>query len=209
MFNSKFSSPFPLPFCLADQTLNDFCSGWNQLPHTPYVLALPSSMSWSCLSVSPTLRYHSNASFTLTTTLGMLLWTFPGSHYLLCLHTQSWLSFANESTARKVMKLRMWTSKFLSLWLCWVSVAAQSFSSCGEGASHHGGFSCCEAKAWEWTSVVVVYTLNCPSACGIFPDQGSNPVPCIGGQILNHWITREVPRFFLSPNSGCQWFKRL
>ena len=29
--------------------------------------------------------------------------------------------------------------------------------------------------------------------CGIFPDQGSNHVPCIGRQILKHWTTREVP----------------
>ena len=29
-------------------------------------------------------------------------------------------------------------------------------------------------------------------ACGIFPDQGSNGVPCIGRQILIHYATREV-----------------
>ena len=28
---------------------------------------------------------------------------------------------------------------------------------------------------------------------GQFPDQGSNPCPCIGRQILNHWTTREAP----------------
>ena len=28
-----------------------------------------------------------------------------------------------------------------------------------------------------------------------FPDQGSNPHPCIGRQSLNHWIIREVPEF--------------
>ena len=41
-------------------------------------------------------------------------------------------------------------------------------------------------------SVVEVYTLNCPGACGIFSDQGSNQCPCIGRQVLNHWTTREV-----------------
>ena len=175
---------------------------------TPCVLAFPSSISWTSLSVSPTLRYHSNASFILTTTLGMLLWTFPGSHYLPCLHAQSWPFFANGSTERKVMKLQM--NFPISSWLCWVFVAAQSFSSCGVRASRCGGFFCCRAQAWErvdFSSCAI--QLNCPSACGIFPDQGSNPVPCIGGHILNHWITREVPCFFLSPNSGCQWVKRL
>ena len=34
---------------------------------------------------------------------------------------------------------------------------------------------------------------SCSAACGIFPDQGSNPGPCIGRQILNHCATREVP----------------
>ena len=29
-----------------------------------------------------------------------------------------------------------------------------------------------------------------------FPDRGSNPCPCIGRWILNHWTTREVPRHF-------------
>ena len=45
-------------------------------------------------------------------------------------------------------------------------------------------------------SVVAVHGLRCPSACGIFPDQGSHCVPCIGMRILNHWTTREVPGFF-------------
>ena len=42
--------------------------------------------------------------------------------------------------------------------------------------------------------VVVVHGLGCPMHVGSsFPDQGSNPHPCIGRQILNHWTTREVP----------------
>ena len=36
-------------------------------------------------------------------------------------------------------------------------------------------------------SVVVPHRLHCPSACGIFLDQGSNPVPGI-----NHLTTREI-----------------
>ena len=30
-------------------------------------------------------------------------------------------------------------------------------------------------------------------ACGIFPDQKSNHVPCIARWILNHWTPMEVP----------------
>ena len=35
-------------------------------------------------------------------------------------------------------------------------------------------------------SVVVAHGLSCSAACGIFPDHGSNPCPCISRQILNH-----------------------
>ena len=46
-------------------------------------------------------------------------------------------------------------------------------------------------------SVLVVLRLSCSTVHGIFPDQGSNRVPCIGRWILNHWTTREVPWIFL------------
>ena len=61
---------------------------------------------------------------------------------------------------------------------------------CGARASHCGGFSCCGAWALDvWASVVVarglqstvsvvvVHGLSCSAACGILPDQGSNPCP--------------------------------
>ena len=35
-------------------------------------------------------------------------------------------------------------------------------------------------------SIVVVHGLSHPVACGIFPDQGLNPCPLIGRQILYH-----------------------
>jgi len=38
----------------------------------------------------------------------------------------------------------------------------------------------------------VLHGLSGPRACGIFQDQGSNCVLCIGSQILNHWTTREI-----------------
>ena len=53
-------------------------------------------------------------------------------------------------------------------------------------------------------SVVVAHGPSCSAACGIFPDQGSTPVPCIGRQILNHCTTREAPKCFKSslPEAG-------
>ena len=63
----------------------------------------------------------------------------------------------------------------------------QAFLSCGERgdsvavvqwASHRGGFSFCGAWALgAGASVVVANRLSCPTACGIFPDQGLNRCP--------------------------------
>ena len=77
---------------------------------------------------------------------------------------------------------------------------------CGARASHGGGFSCCRARALgarasvavarglsscglqalERRSVIVVHGLSCSAACGIFPDQGSNPGPL-------HWQADSQP----------------
>ena len=43
----------------------------------------------------------------------------------------------------------------------------------------------------------MAHGLSCSMACGIFPDQGSNPCPCTGRRTLNHCATREVPALFL------------
>ena len=48
----------------------------------------------------------------------------------------------------------------------------------GAPAFHRSGFSCCGGQApGAQASVVVVHGLSCSVACGIFPDQGSNPCP--------------------------------
>ena len=66
----------------------------------------------------------------------------------------------------------------------------QAFSSCIARASHCSGFSCYQAQAVRhagWSScfhglqstgsLVVAHGFSCSMACGIFPDQGSNPRP--------------------------------
>ena len=45
-------------------------------------------------------------------------------------------------------------------------------------------------------SVVVAHGPSCSAACGILPDQGSNPCPWFGRQILNHCATREAQEVF-------------
>ena len=97
----------------------------------------------------------------------------------------------------------------------------QAFASCGERgllfiaarglpiavAPHvkHGLLARGLQSLWHAGSVVVVHGFSCSTACGIFLDQGSNPCPCIGRQILNHCTTREVPPalLFIFFNSTC------
>ena len=61
---------------------------------------------------------------------------------------------------------------------------ARAFSSCverellrcGARASHCSGFSHCRGRAvGAWASVVAAHEHSCSGACGIFPDQESNP----------------------------------
>ena len=73
------------------------------------------------------------------------------------------------------------------LLLCWVFVAARGLSlvaaSRGYSSLWYAGFSLwwlLLLRAWALgarASVVVVQGFSCSAACGIFPDQGSNPCP--------------------------------
>ena len=57
-------------------------------------------------------------------------------------------------------------------------------------------------QLWHRASVVVVHRFSFSMACGILPDQGSNPIPCTGRQILIHCDTREVPLIILMVNGA-------
>ena len=95
-------------------------------------------------------------------------------------------------------------------WLCWVFIAAWAFLQLWQvGATLQlqcvgfslwwllllwsTGFRVCEPqhsvvavpRLQGLGSVVVVHGLSCCPACGIFPDQGLNHVPCIGRKILH------------------------
>ena len=63
--------------------------------------------------------------------------------------------------------------------LSWTFVAAWTFSSCNTQAFHWGGFSRSRGQA-------LGHGLGCPTACGNFPDQGSNLCPL-------HWQTDSQP----------------
>ena len=76
---------------------------------------------------------------------------------------------------------------FIYLWLCWVFVSVRGLSlvvaSGGYSSSRCAGLSLSRPLPLQSTgsrragSVVVAHGLSYSAACGIFPDQGSNPCP--------------------------------
>ena len=85
---------------------------------------------------------------------------------------------------------------FIYLWLCWVFVPVRGLSlvaaSGGYSSSRCVGLSPLRPLLLRSTgsrragSVVVAHRPSCSAACGIFPDQGSNPCPL-------HWQADSQP----------------
>ena len=81
-------------------------------------------------------------------------------------------------------------------WLCWVFISVWGLSlvaaSGGHSSSRCAGLSLLRPLLLRSTgsrragSVVVVHGSGCSTACGIFPDQGSNPCPL-------HWQADSQP----------------
>ena len=97
---------------------------------------------------------------------------------------------------------------FLNLWLCWVFVSARGLSlvaaSGGHSSSRCAGLSLSRPLLLRSTgsrragSVAVAHGPSRSAACGIFPDQGSNPCPLhqqADSQPLRHQGS-PVPVFF-------------
>ena len=76
---------------------------------------------------------------------------------------------------------------FIYLWLCWVFISVRGLSpvvaSGGHSSLRCAGLSLSRSLLLRSTgsrragSVVVAHGPSCSAACGIFPDQGSNPCP--------------------------------
>ena len=76
---------------------------------------------------------------------------------------------------------------FIYFWMCWVLVSVQGLSpvaaSGGHSSSRCTGLSLSRPLLLRSTgsrragSAVVAHRPSCSAACGIFPDQGSNPCP--------------------------------
>ena len=85
---------------------------------------------------------------------------------------------------------------FYFFWLCWVFVSVRGLSlvaaSGGHTSSRCAGLSLSRPLLLRRTgsrhagSAVVAHGLSCSAACGIFPDQGSNPCPL-------HWQADSQP----------------
>ena len=85
---------------------------------------------------------------------------------------------------------------FIYLWLCWVFVSVRGLSliaaSGGHSSSRCAGLSLSRPLLLRSTgsrragSVIVAHGPICSAACGIFPDQGSNPCPL-------HWQADSQP----------------
>ena len=85
---------------------------------------------------------------------------------------------------------------FIYLWLCWVFVSVRGLSpvaaSGGHSSSRCAGLSLSRPLSLWSTgsrragSVIVAHGPSCSVACGILPDQGSNPCPL-------HWQADSQP----------------
>ena len=85
---------------------------------------------------------------------------------------------------------------YLFIGLCWVFVSVQGLplvaASGGHSSSRCAGLSLSRPLLLRSTgsrragSVIVAHGLSCSAACGIFPDQGSNPCPL-------HWQADSQP----------------
>ena len=96
---------------------------------------------------------------------------------------------------------------FIYFWLCWVFVSVRGLSlvvaSGGHSSSRCAGLSLSRPLVVEHGSrragsVVVAHGPSCSTACGILPDQGSNPCPLhrqADSQPLCHQGNPEGPYF--------------
>ena len=125
-----------------------------------------------------------------------------------CIHIQNFAFLINQPFYHyKMIKFFFLKSTLISqthqlfffliyFWLCWVFVSVRGLSpvvaSGGHSSSRCAGLSLWRPLLLQSTgsrragSVVVAHGSRCSAACGIFPDQGSNPCPL-------HWQADSQP----------------
>ena len=95
---------------------------------------------------------------------------------------------------------------FIYLWLCWVFVSVRGLSlvaaSGGHSSSRCTGLSLSRPLLLRSTgsrragSVIVAHRPSCSAACGIFPDQDSNP-GLVSPALAGRFSTREALRRYI------------
>ena len=85
---------------------------------------------------------------------------------------------------------------FIYFWLCWVFVSVRRLSLVVVSGGHSSSLCAGLSPSWPLLlrstgsrcagSVIVAHGPSCSAACGIFPDQGSNPCPL-------HWQADSQP----------------
>ena len=103
-----------------------------------------------------------------------------------------WFCASSWDTERNTVSIYL----FIYFWLCWVFVSVRGLSlvaaSGGHSSSRCAGLSLSRPLPLRSTgsrrtgSVTVAHGPSCSAACGIFPDQGSNPCPL-------HWQADSQP----------------
>ena len=107
----------------------------------------------------------------------------------------------NQSNLQRVMKIfffffKKFTFLFIYFWLCWVFVSVRGLSLVAASGDHSSsqcaGLSLSRPLLLRSTgsrragSAIVAHGPSRSAACGIFPDQGSNPCPL-------HWQADSQP----------------
>ena len=116
----------------------------------------------------------------------------------MCTHTHTFCDYGNISVWESLPlffflkgygwgRRMLFFFKFIYLWLCWVFVSVRGLSlvaaSGGHSSSQCTGLSLSRPLLLRSTgsrragSVIVAHGPSCSAACGIFPDQDSNPCP--------------------------------
>ena len=120
----------------------------------------------------------------------------------------SWISFIRFRKFTSVLGLLSIFFKILFIylfiyvfiyfyfWLCWVFISVRGLFLVVASGGHSSSWCVGLSLSWPlslWStssrcagSVVVVHGPSCSAACGIFPDQGSNPCPL-------HWQADSQP----------------
>ena len=116
--------------------------------------------------------------------------------FCLSIWTPLWVYLKFFSNLKKKIFFFFLNYLFIYFWLCWVFVSVRGLSpvvaSGGHSSSRCAGLSLSRPLLLQSTgsrragSVIMAHGPSCYAACGIFPDQGSNPCPL-------HWQADSQP----------------